>query len=459
MKSVILLFCALILSSCGKYPFETKRFSGKQEEIIYPTTYSNTPIFLEKQNKNCGMNSFAGNKNLNLHLYFQGKRKLRSEDFAPLLYGLQLNNNLSISHTYFDERIEIFYEGETSTKGLSYSSPKDVTICPEDDGYAPNTIESASLNASFFINKTFNKFTSVIHDVLVAPITLNIAPSILKSFILDLNGEKVKMSRYMTDNAFYMPGYNNVTFLPQSQDGRNMGLKINFWEIPMVASHEYGHHLFQSIFPVKIKKSLGMVSESGCFGNTQEVKIKKQNLSLRRVKIENVVDAYNEGFADLISFYSLDKDERDVRDVKCLEVSRDTGSPKFYNGKAKKFTREVLTSYFAFVENAPVSCNEVNYQESHTLGSIFAHNVDLFLGYLTDSNDEKLVAVVDWVKYLKDYTSEHDKDSAENYLKQTFSEFIRMSMSKFNRKYDESICKRISAIYTDLDMKECSALK
>lgn len=451
---IVGLLFLFLLAGCGRT--ETKTLI--ENELVYPTSYKNTPILLSLQNKQCLSNAFAPSQTFyHLHLFPEGKTGNQTHDFSPMLQGLFLRNGSVVADSLHGEKVEIFERNKTYIRNTASS----IKLCPDEDGYLPETIESAALNTTYFINKSHHRFTTVIQDVAVSPVTLNITPAIIDSKIeKDFNGELSKKSEYRTDNAFYMPSIKAITFLPHSLEMQNLGMKINYWEVPFVASHEYGHHLFEMIF--KDTQSLGS-DVANCFGHSKDTITKSdmnKSLNQRKVKINDVLNSYNEAFADLMAWYTLDPKERDVKGVKCLEISRDITSPTFLDGKPKAFNKEALQVFFSnYIDNSFRSCEVVSYQDTHILGAIFAHNADLFLTELTSSDDEKLQAVVAWAKELRRERKKYLLASAEKFLKETVTLFMRMSLERFDRKFDWEICNKIYKVYPELNIKECSIKK
>lgn len=449
MKLLILgLPVILLLNSCGK-----TTSTIKVEEKVFPTTYSNEPILLQKQSLNCRDNGpLTGNNDFRLHLFMEGRWTTDTRDFSPLLQGIFLKNNQVISKSVYGEKVEVIF----SSEGARYTTrveAKNILICPE-ESYRRETVESAALNTSYFINKTHLRFSSLFPDLNITPITLNISPEILRSTLIkNYVGDIIKTTSYMTDNAFYMPATSNVTFLPHSRERKAEGLELNYWEVPMVASHEYGHHLFQMIYKSEALRSPHM---HNCFGTLRK-SLSEKNRFGRKVTIDDVINSYNEGFADLVSWYTLDPVERKVNGVKCLETSRDIGSAKFYNGKSKVLSQEVLRSFFSpYPLSTNGTCEDSSYQETHVLGAVFAYTADRFLSKLNYSDDEKLQILVEWVKYLKNERKKYLLASPEDYLKSTISGFIKISLDKHGKNFDRKICSQIRMLYPDFNLKECS---
>lgn len=443
MSLPFLLFAA----ACGKPVSHQTR-----EEKIIQTTYSNTPILLRKQNVKCRSRVFnKSNALFGLHLFMEAKYVVEPKDLFSFLSGTNLRDGKVISQSEYGEEAEIIFSSE-GVRAKIFTKPKEIKLCPDGTNYEKDTVESAAMNATYYINKTNKKVASLFPDLKMAPITLSIGPSVLRSMVTrNWAGDLEKQSIYMTDNAFYSPASALITFLPHSKLMKENGIKANFWEVPMVASHEYGHHVFQSIYG-------GALSPLECFGQATKKRSFNKSLNLdRTVKQDDVMTAYNEGFADLIAHYSLDEKERDVHDVKCLEVSRDVASPTFYNGKPKIFDEEALRLFFSSnPDYTNGTCEDHSYQDVHVIGAIFAHTADKFLGNFTNDNDEKLVAIIDWVKYLKAEKKKLVLITPKSFLKQTMSEFVKMSLKKFGKNLDSGNCKLVKEIYPQLEMNECS---
>ena len=281
----------------------------------------------------------------------------------PYFQGINLRDGKVISKTVYGEESEIFM-ADSGLRIRTKVQPRDLQICPDETNYEKDTIESAALNSTYFIQKTNEKIRSIFPDLKISPITLSIAPLVIRSSITtDWSGETTKESMYITDNALYTPGAATITFLPHSKSVKERGFKMNFWEVPMVASHEYGHHIFESIYS-------GQSSPMGCFGETHKPRTGRKSFD-RTVKHEDIMVSYNEGFADLVAFYTLEGKERDVQDVKCLEVSRDVESPVFYNGKPKIFNEEAMRTFFSpYVDYTNGTCEDHSYQDVHVIGAI-----------------------------------------------------------------------------------------
>ena len=446
MKSLLTLVpLILLLASCGE------QVPHKSIRQVFPYSYSNSIVPVPKQFTRCSsIETSPIDSFLNLHLFIKGKSREDWFNFGPFLKGRYLTNTNVVNAIIYGEKTEYFQSGERY-QVINHTQPQSFFLCPGKKIYK-GTVESVALNSMWFINKTSRRFSDIIQDIRISPITINIAPLIITSSLTQQAGTFKKEARYMTDNALYSPLTQTITFLPHS-NLVGSGFGLNLWEVPMVSSHEYGHHLFQMIY----KDDFTVINEPHtCFGKSSSNLATLKNKNRRKVQIKDVLNAYNEGFADLISYYTLDRSERKVIGIRCLEKSRDIASPIFYDGKPKNFSREALRSFFSSFPNPPQVCEIPNFQEPHILGAIFAHSFDLFLGEMTKSDDEKLAALVEWVKFLRFEERNFYLASPETFLKETFSELLRMSVKRFNRTFDENTCRMVEKIYPDLNLTECT---
>ncbi len=360
-----------------------------------------------------------------------------------------------------DNEIELAsYEENIINRGNS------IDVCP-DEVYQHNTVESAGLNTHYFINQTFQKVQSLIPEIKIGPIDLRISPSLKISYILADQKKVPPHIMYLTDNAFYDPFNRTISFLPHSKEAQKAGMDFVFWEVPMVASHEYGHHIFASIF-----HDLPEDGDSLCF-NTRVEGIsnihvpgrqkEKQVVSneLRFVTINDVLSGLNEGFADLIAYYSLSDFERSLHGLKCLQVSRDVGSDTFINGAKKFFGPDALNSFFSITETeneSLSSCESINYQDSHTLGAIFAHSVETYLNILGASKEQKLKVTLEWLKKMdQDYAS-NVSQTPQDFLETSFITLLRIAPRTLGKIFDVNHCDEVEEIYPRISLKmdECT---
>ena len=444
---------------------------GRSRIMKFDEPGDDLPIFLETQTSSCTVPTFdPTNMSLPLQLFLNGARTTEARDLVGLITGnlVQNENSKVISDTFAGQDIE--YVVSDTFKVNNNSAGTKVLICPEETEYKANTVESAALNVTYFINKTYKKVSELLPTVQIDPVALKINPNIRETYVMPTANGAVTETYYRTDNAYYQPSEKSITFLPHSKALRKTGFSMSFWEVPMVASHEYGHHIFQSIVfgtqtsattPALMSKKSGLMG--GCFGDheTPSRKPKKNKIAQpRKVTLADVVGSYNEGFADLMSYYTLENNERGLSGVKCLEVSRDVNSATFFDGKPKNFSREAMASFFSTVEETARGCEVTQYQGIHVIGSIFAYSANRFLNHLTDSKDDKLAVTLLWAQAIKTNAPYLVLYTPENLNRALFAMFVKAGVKKLNKSLDNAICADLEKIYPGMtpSLSECKGL-
>ncbi|HXH76071.1 MAG TPA: hypothetical protein VNJ08_13960 [Bacteriovoracaceae bacterium] len=439
----------LLLFSCGK---PTKSIPETPVPQIFTTSLSATPLFLYKQVPTCKNKTKWDVNDLGLNLFLEGQTEISSRNFEGYLNeNLVRNSDLKvIEASHYNEDSEYIFDNK-NFQFLVHSRPRAVDLCPDTLEYRRETVESAALNASYFINQANENYIKATGAHL-DPIVLKISPVIRQTIVTGT----IRQTLYLTDNAYYQPELKTITFLPHSLEAKMAGYS-NYWEIPMVAAHEYGHHIFNSVF--------GMIFPAGalgidlCFGNHAASNIVNETSTARKVGIYDVVLAFNEGFADLVAFYTLDEADRGVKRVKCMEFSRDVSQEAFLNGTPKVINWRALNSFFATeIDSQGKTCEDVDYQDVHVIGAIFAHNADRFLSVLTPSNTQKLQVLHEWLQVLKARHAKLSSLSPEVYFEEVFEIFLRLSLKKFGKEFDRSSCNEVKRFYPELlgRFGECS---
>ncbi len=201
----------------------------------------------------------------------------------------------------------------------------------------------------------------------------------------------------------------------------------------MVPSHEYGHHIFNTLFGYT-----NLQYQADFLGTSSD----------RKITNKEVLHALNEGFSDLMAYYSLDRDESDLSGVPCLEFSRDVAHGIFSNGSPKIFTQKAINTFF-FTKKVRKknNCGEINFQDIHIFGAIFAYNADKFLTLFTTSPQKKVQILTTWVLLMKKYYPEWSKLPPKKYFDRVFEIFLRITLLNFDRTFDRSICDEIEHIY------------
>jgi hypothetical protein len=421
MKMLILItLSALLIGGCG---VKEHQLPQRSSEINARGNLTKTPLTLNKNKLECKENINLDASEIKLFLYQSGESNLFIKDLS----SENIPTSKVISSISYDEEVEFLISDKKIDENL-IKTPKELKLCLNIDAIKKNSVESAALNISYFIQKTYEKFRNSTH-IHLPPIKLRISPKIKQTFVTSSGRD----SYYLTDNAFYYPDSQTMTFLPQSSESRMTTLQMSFWEIPMVPSHEYGHHIFNTLFG---------------YSNLQHQADFIKTSSSRKITVKEVLNALNEGFSDLIAYYSLDRDESDLTGVPCLEYSRDVAHGIFANGTPKIFTQKAIhTFFFTQKLKKKTHCEEINFQDIHTFGAIFAHNADQFLSLFTDSPQKKVQILTTWVLLLKKNYPEWSKLPPRKYFDRVFEIFLRITLLNFDKTFDRSICDEIEHIY------------
>jgi hypothetical protein len=433
-----------LITSCGQ-----NITAGPPSEYIYKTDLSLEPLMLKKQSSFCREDAFSALRHFNLKLFLRGNYTSLTVDFMDLLDKnfLRSKNADVIIDSHHGEHWKIIDDGR-GTRLSIVQGPSSIEICTG-ERYESETVESAALSSAYYIRKAHHKIKEVAPYLYLSPITLKVGPRVEKTIRFKSPRGLEEQTFIMTDNAFYQPATASITFLPHSQEARRAGFDVSFWEVPMVAAHEYGHHIFQQIF--YRKAALPSLHGHLCFDGPSAHNILNFDSTSRKVFIGDVLLALNEGFSDLISYYVLDNHERQLTGVRCLEDSRDVGRSFFKDGRFKYFSDEVMSSFFGTTRSSgPKSCERTDFQDVHTIGAIFAHNADKFLETLTRSKTEKLSVLIDWLMILGQEHGQRSRLSPETYFREAILLFLRQAYKKFDKEFDHSICAEVNSIYPDL---------
>lgn len=467
MKStiVIALFFTVILTGCGKT-------NNKRSFVASYQRQSRHPIRLKKLYNNCPrVMAQSTNKEFTLDLMIDGRNEKRSLDFSQLLMAKRLESKNEITSTTIDYEDMTVYRAwwnafygkwDVESKALSnkiISNEKYAEICPGYSDYTGSNFESAALSITYIIKKTNDAILTISPELTIDPIEVKVAPLYgEQQYRTDKNGKKYTYIMYDTDNAYYRPWDKTINFLPQSQEGLNQNVfgRKPLWQIPMVASHEYGHHIFSMVYPKYTDYySNGLQSHENCFDNSGNIlhdhasKLEEESISRTPREVDNI-RSLNEGFADLISFYTLNNDERGLKNITCMEISRDVGSPNFADGTPKIFNASVKNIFYSYSkEKSDNNCYTPNFQDIHLTGAIFAHATDEVLSMFTQDKALKLKTIINW---LKNMNIEHNKIKSaymNNQFEIAFSLLVKTALNDFNKVETKEICDKVTKYFPE----------
>lgn len=330
--------------------------------------------------------------------------------------------------------------------------PVDFKLCRTLEPYKDKTYEDAAVSALYPLLKFEKQFYEIIEKYNPSEVELNIQPEIAIISDADVN---IKVN-----NAYY---YSNViTFLPQGVTRFEGNDYIPFggvplWKIPMVVMHEYGHHLFATIFyhgdiHLHSDESIADVHDSGpCFNPAPEGEILASEIKKRTLDKNLARRALNEGFADIFAYYGSEEG-RSLLGLGCFTNSRDVESHIFRNGDLKKLNADALKEFLNEKTVHYSGCGtDVDFQDIHIVGAVYAHAIHTTLNKLVTTDEQKLEFIFDWVaKIGKSYLS---YKKPEQVLAGAVNAFIEVLRDK--KVYSTYRCQKMQGFFPGLTLNEC----
>lgn len=443
MKITSLLVIAstvLLFSSCSKSSTDVKTAKKTVKEQIY---FSLSPLAYPSTHTTCEETTF--DKILNLNVFNAGESVLIEElDLNFSYIGLPaVKNSTYLTKTVkskrFVDTINLYVDelGNTVdvTQDSKESTGENLVYCQNQE-LERETLEHVALDVISTLDKSIFMLSTIGLFEPVAPIEVFAHPTLETTtnvyLYTDRSNAVYSQTQTMTDNAFY---YNNgLYFIPHSEDYKNYvgDRHVDFWEIPFVASHEYGHHLFNTFFyGNEKKKSFRETIEHVCFTGRElmmELFNLEDEVTPRDISVETVLGAFNEGFADLFAQYSLDKASSSLVGVVGFETEREVDSLFLASGRAKVFTTFEAEAFFLDVElerrdpRAP-------FQEIHTIGAVFASIFNQVLEQGELSHPERLRVVINWLKIMNTNFPKNASLTPKEYTLTVVNDFISSVVS------------------------------
>jgi hypothetical protein len=366
MKTVAGILGLLLLASCGG--LNSGLYGNNNRTYIETSTGDALPLY--ESNPNC--EQVMQQYEYNLEYFWKGHFQLTG--YSPQLDGFALNTNFFSRYVY-GGGATLETEGSRTTEH-SLIRPKILQLCSEQ--YTAKSYEGAALHASKYLNLAAKKFQGLNMKPLT-PVSVWIAPKVEVRKLYDNSDGTVDVKKsYIVNNASYNRGQKRVTFYPQgSVDNRPIPFNgVPLWQVPMVISHEYGHHVFAEYFNslsdltgIKLDGDLCFDTSEGHFHSSTAVKTNRS----RTVDNSVVLKTFNEGYADLFAYYVNGKKKNNLSKLTCLKRSRDVDSDFFYNFQQKKLGRDEVDIFFHQNVFAVRGCDEdVNYQDVHMIGAVIA---------------------------------------------------------------------------------------
>jgi len=396
-----------------------------------------TPVSLALQDPNCQKNSSG--------LTLQGGPVNRSYTGEGVYQGMELK--LLSKHVRF------------MIEAKDQSNISELRLCGNRDNVKSNTVEGATIQVLDDItaaNEFFQR--SRIDSKQTTQLSLNMFPMYEQYVKVEVdpdlvepgNPSTIEQGGYITDNAAWTyseDDSNNkvysMIFFPKSKElaAKNWFNGKGLWEIPFVAKHEFGHHVFSeymkytpafdailSWYGNREKfQSMGTLSSYGSIANS--LLLARMGESSQR---EVMWVAINEGFADLFAYLSMGGNDQ-LTDFACFSKNRQLSEAKFHDGRSKVMTRSVLDEFFTDSDSESIigllgleeedSCQSYSLADPHMIGAIIAHGI---LNILSDGDDidELTIRTFKWMKSLSTSSSRYYNRSGSDLLSYVVSKAV-----------------------------------
>lgn len=390
------------------------------------------------------------------------KNLLMGLNKAPIkntFYNKKTNQVYQYSYDPYKE--DYIFEGYKNEKILEKSI--DLQVCAQKSNvYERDTYEGIALSVSDSVNQTYNAIKeiapSVDFEISIPAIDVMIAPlkRIQKRFLGgNLNTQQYYV--YETDNATYNPLNYSLTILPQSKASR-AAEATPFWEVPLVGSHEYGHHIFHILFnKYRMHEILGGEEQEiqqeqhkhSCFMNKAQYSYtqKLDGTDKHDNSSAFAIRSINEGFADLMAYYTLIDEKLSLKKLECFEKTRSVKSFVTASDEEKVFSASGLEDMNK--EKIEVSlestCDSVDFQRIHSLGSVMAHQFDKILTIGMYDKKSKLKLSLEWLNALKENHNKLKEFLAADYMYHAF-ELLFKVIQKDKEKDSTGISQKSMAL-------------
>lgn len=206
-----------------------------------------------------------------------------------------------------------------------------------------------------------------------------------------------------------------IEILPPSERFVSYFRKIIALQLGVVA-HEFSHHFFYSRAPELFKVSQESGIESSVGFPIAYLSPSEQTPS-RKVDLGIVIDAINEGYADLMAHYAFSSGnfpfwtgiELGYFKKARLIKEEQTGHPT----EVKQINNDVLKHFFRPYFKGPRDPDQPNHQDVHTIGAIYAHALDtlfkekLGASDLSPQSKNKAILLNKWIDRLRELYFAH----------------------------------------------------
>lgn len=391
-----LLSCFIFLSFLSSCGFEIKKTKGL--DIVYSENSRGESIPLSAINTFSTCNNTNKNAQMISKIFNNGDYVNFAFPYRPSLFSI-----ISYAGKY-----ELLKSSVRQSKNgyTLIERPEVFQPCFEYDYSEDHSYEAATASALYSFNNIQEKLSSF--NLNLAPVQLVIAPKVIEIKETKKGRTVHRETTELINNAFYDPNEKQILFLPQGKphNGVVPYNGVPMWQIPFVGAHEYGHHIFSSLFPNFIFDQTIRKSNKLCFDSSHKhtQALNEEGFSLKKqrvVKLSQVITVINEAYADLFSKFVLGEDFN-LKGIGCLEKSRSVEDSVFANNRPKLLNKDALDEFFKSqkIMKSTNCAVHTNFQDPHMMGAVIAHLLYKIMINLDLSETQKIQALIRWVEDL-----------------------------------------------------------
>ena len=375
-----------------------------KEKVVTPAPwYQGNPSIMNE--------NFADAEELRL----QGSSCFRGQSFpgiTDIMTGSRQTDTIDI--TYDLTLSPLTDITKTHSQSDLIGSGVDVFLCQSD--YPANSIEYVAQKVANEISFSYDWYQQTTSkDLDIPEIKLEIHPLMLqdiyirysdraKRFLqsaeIDLDTTPRHIEADSVYNAFWSfdrDGDSVISFLPHP---KRTSLAISemptpLWDLPFVARHEYGHHVFfhhmSDLLNDPDVDYRGQLADHPTLHTTQKKPeffsktLLESKAPVSRIDSFFLLAATNEGFADLFSYYASNETMPGIENAPCMLKTRDPSSANMQGWLTEKRWSKAFVNYLFDTNAQPNlrpnhteddSCAAFNLGSPHALGAVIAYTVD-----------------------------------------------------------------------------------
>lgn len=408
MKRLLLLSATMLLIlACG-----SKESQKKKSAAVYGERSLGIPVPLRVSQKQCTSNFLIDP--LEVDLVRRGRERAFRTDFSSGILSV-FQTDFAGSYKGADQ-FTLLNSPEIEKQSQIFE------VCDIDGEYESNTYQDAALSILTPIKSFENRHPEIVKELALPAVKIRVAPLLKQG------------NRFLINNAFYYSGTREITFLPQGYESEQdldlpMGGKP-FWKFPMVALHEYGHHIFIETLRSHSRDKADLPPLGMCFDNSSHDGARHTS-NLNQIHIESdtsrivnprtTMIAINEAFADIFAYYA-EPGSRGLINMGCMTKSRDVESHTFFNGDVKILHDREIRLFLSSEKSEYTGCDTMtNFQDPHIIGAVLSRAIFKVFEFQRVSDKRKLSILIDWVDQF--FEKAIDETDSKNILKIAVDEF------------------------------------